>query len=350
MYEKRSFVMRIRYAKRRGSIDFRGLHSAARRGRPLTSLSLAMATSTIPQNQSSTRNAAIGRAVLEVVLPLYFQAASRLIPATVERQALALFSTPGSRRKHRPDAIGTAIPLPFEVPLGSERLRAWSYGAGQTVLLVHGWGGCAGDWTPLVAALVAKGFHPVVLDLPAHGLSTGKRTNLVHAVEAVKAVAAHAEARLPGGAPLHALVGHSFGGAAAAIAVREGVPVSRLVLVSPVAYPLTFLDVFTAALRLPAARHRGVLNRIAEIAGGDLSRLDIAHAARELALPGLVVHDRSDLRVRFEEGETIARNWRGSLFMETEGLGHRGVLASPEVHRRIVAFLQSPDAPVPVPG
>jgi pimeloyl-ACP methyl ester carboxylesterase len=277
---------------------------------------------------------------LKSALPLYFRILGKLAPGAAERHALALFSTPGTRREHRPGEIRNEVATPFEVTVGRQRIMAWSYGVGRPVVLVHGWGGCAGDWTPLAAELIGAGYRPVVFDLPAHGLSAGKRTNLIQAVDAIRAVAA-AVADRDSRSPIDALIGHSLGGAAAVLAMREGVPVSRLVLLSPVAYPLAFIDVFARALGLHEARRQGMLDRIAMLAGGDLSRLDVACAARELDMPGLVVHDRSDSRVDPTEGQAIANNWSGSSFVETAGLGHRGVLTSPEVHRRVTSFLRS---------
>ena len=45
------------------------------------------------------------------------------------------------------------------------------------VLLVHGWGGHAGQMLALAQAVAAEGFTPVLLEMPAHGRSAGTVSN-----------------------------------------------------------------------------------------------------------------------------------------------------------------------------
>lgn len=63
--------------------------------------------------------------------------------------------------------------------------------------------------------------------------------------------------------------------------------------------------------------------------------------ARQLDVPGLVIHDQDDRDVPIEEGAAVARAWPGAQFVRTTGLGHRRILRDPEVIARAAAFIAS---------
>ena len=90
------------------------------------------------------------------------------------------------------------------------RCRYFAGGDGPPVVLVHGLGGGATNWT-LVAPLLARGHRVVVPDLPGHGRS-GNVAGLGDLRPVAELVAAVAERE---GAVPAAVVGHSLGGVVA---------------------------------------------------------------------------------------------------------------------------------------
>src|SRR5262245_29582359 len=94
--------------------------------------------------------------------------------ATLDR-AFEAWCTPPRPRKPQGPKDGRAFAL--ETPEGT--LRAWEWGEGECVLLVHGWGSRAAWMEKLVGPLVESGRHVVAFDLPAHGESPGTMTNIV---------------------------------------------------------------------------------------------------------------------------------------------------------------------------
>jgi hypothetical protein len=61
--------------------------------------------------------------------------------------------------------------------------------------------------------------------------------------------------------------------------------------------------------------------------------------ARELTASLLVVHDRDDADVAIEDAIRIASAWPGAVLLETNGLGHNGVLRDPAVVARVAEFV-----------
>jgi pimeloyl-ACP methyl ester carboxylesterase len=70
-----------------------------------------------------------------------------------------------------------------------------------------------------------------------------------------------------------------------------------------------------------------------------LDELDVTRDAASLDVPLLVVHDRDDRVVAFEEGERLASAAPHGELAPTTGLGHRAILRAPDVVERITGFL-----------
>ena len=108
----------------------------------------------------------------------------------------------------------------------SRRVRVYRWGnTGPAVLLAHGWGGHAAQWQPLVAPLLAAGMRVIAFDALSHGGSDAgargaSQTSVVEMSHSLLATAWHA-------GPIHAVIAHSLGSAALALAVREGLPATQ---------------------------------------------------------------------------------------------------------------------------
>jgi len=298
---------------------------------------------------SSSQKRTNGRAGLQVrAVRGWFRVASALAPRTAERQAASLFLTPGRRRGNDvsledPSAGRYAL----TVRDGGLQVAAWSWGSGPAVLLAHGWGGTAADMAPLAGELARGGFRAVLLDLPAHGRSPGRRTNMVEWLRAMRAVAAAV-------GPLHALAGHSFGGAAVAIGMAEQeMEVRGAVLLAPAIGPMYFVERFTGMIGLAPARAAGMMRHVARTVGREPASLDARVAAAGLRVPALIAHDPADREVPWDHGQAIAEAWRGSRLLRADGLGHRRLLREPRIlsaATEFIANLGTPAAPLAAVG
>ena len=170
-----------------------------------------------------------------------------------------------------------------------------------------------------MAPLVRARFRVVTFDAPGHGQSGAGRSSLIHFADALEALA-----RTVG--PLHGAITHSMGGAAATLALSRGLDVTRLVFISPPAWPSRFTDVLASRLGIPE-RVMDLMRARAErrlgFAWHELSVPPIARSRRE---PLLVIHDEDDRDVPVEDGVAIAEAWPGAALVRTSGLGHRNVL------------------------
>ena len=213
-------------------------------------------------------------------------------------------------------------------------IATWHWGPADApaVLLVHGWGGRATQMRRFVAQLAAAGYRVIAYDQPAHGLSDGKLTGLPDFADVLVAVARHH-------GKVHALITHSLGGPAAAIALARGLPVERAVLISPPSDLVGFSRRFARWLALPERVRRSMQAAIEERFGVRWSELEVAQLAPRLRAAALVIHDRHDTQVPWKQGAALARHWPGARLMSTRGLGHGRILESDAVARAAVDFI-----------
>jgi pimeloyl-ACP methyl ester carboxylesterase len=282
-----------------------------------------------PHAEKSTN----GRAKIEAppALRAGFGVLQAVAPPLAERVAYRLFMTPPRHRAPGRELAALAGAEPFTLRAAGTTVRGRRLGHGPAVLLLHGWGGRSGQLANFAVPLVEAGCTVVAFDGPAHGASGGRTTNLVRMAEAAAAVARRFEAR--------AAIGHSFGGAALAYAIHRGLTLDAAVLVAPPRTPRSFLDLFCDALGLRSRTREGLRRHIERRVGVPWEELDIPFLARTFRTPALVVHDRADGEVPFEDGAAIASAWPGARLLPTEGLGHRRILRDGAVVAGAASFV-----------
>ena len=260
------------------------------------------------------------------------RALSALAPALAARLAGRLFTTPPRSRRPKAEIglLASARARPMQV--GTRRIETWVWGAGPSVLLVHGWGGRGAQLGALIGPLVARGFSVVTFDAPGHGASD---TGTVTIPEITSAIRAVAESR----GPLAAIVAHSVGATAAVRALWEGLDAGAVVLVGPAADLVTPALRFSETFGFPREVREQMYRQSEERVGRSWSAFDAVALAPALAAPLLVIHDRGDAEIPWQHGAAIARSWRGAELLMTEGLGHRRILRDPDVVAAAAAFV-----------
>jgi pimeloyl-ACP methyl ester carboxylesterase len=289
-------------------------------------------------NVRSTRQAPL-------LIRTWFGLLGRLAPSVAERQAANLFLTPRTRKGPTPTELhetllperamerraGEAEPAFPELPTG--RVALWSWGRGPVALFVHGWSGNAGDMAPLAAEFVRAGYRAVLFDMPGHGDSAPRPTNLLVYMRTIAAVA-----ELTGA--VDTLVGHSLGGTATALAVGQRlVTPKRAVLVAPGVSPWAFSVDFARLVGLPAARVAGMVAVTEGLVGAKAHELNAAEAVRQSGVPAYIVHDPADLDVPYAHATELSAAWQGSTLLPRPGLGHRKILKDAETARGVIGWV-----------
>ena len=228
------------------------------------------------------------------------------------------------------------------------KIAAWQWGAGPVILCIHGWEGRGTQFHEYVRPLVDAGFRVVVFDGPAHGDSDGTYTNLIHFVEDVRELV-----KIVG--PLHGLIAHSFGGAAATLLLKSGLHVERAVYFAVPNNMIEITENFGSILGLtPRVLHNMRDDFLRQHAGewkayaSSWEELEMAKIAKSFSTPLLIVHDKRDRQVKIHNSEAISRAWQGAQLLQTDGLGHQRIMRDPQVLARVLEFFKPVAEPVTV--
>jgi pimeloyl-ACP methyl ester carboxylesterase len=189
-----------------------------------------------------------------------------------------------------------------------------------------------------VEPLVTQGFSVAWFDGPAHGASDGRRVTIPEMATALRAVAETV-------GPVRGIVAHSGGGMVSAWFVHRrlldgfiDLP-EAIALVAPPADFASYYERFARLSGMTPAAHAQFRRELELRVGVRLETLDLPRLATGLPMAALVVHDREDGEVAWEDGAAVAAAWPDSEFVTTHGLGHRRILRDPSVVARVSAFL-----------
>jgi len=263
------------------------------------------------------------------------RALERTAPGLGAALAERLFFTPPRSPLTASARDVLATGRPFRVCVDEGRVAAWAWGHGPAVALVHGWGGRGGRLaSAFVAPLVDSGFSVVTFDAPGHGDSDGTLSSMPQVARALTAVADAAGS-------LFGIVAHSMGGSASALAMAQGLQVARAVFIAPAADPARYAEDFAKLLAVGPVALAQMRRRSEARLRFRWSDLNVPRMAAALDTPLLVVHDRDDPTVPWNEGEAIATAWPGAELVTTSGLGHRDIVRDPVVVARAVDFLST---------
>lgn len=261
-----------------------------------------------------------------------FRSLGPVLPRAMGGIAYRLWFRTTPRRVRPDEAPVIARAEQGSLTFGGRPLATYRWGAGDPVLLMHGWNGRAAQMARFVDPLLDAGYGVVAIDAPGHGRTPGRRTDAFELRDALRTVAAEH-------GPFRGVVAHSIGALATALAAAESaLPVERVVCLAPAVTLDPMVARFTTMVGLPPRVQAELRRRVEAFVGPDFWARPMIDA------PTLIVHDRADATIPFAEGAALVDRWPRATLTATEGLGHGGILRDPAVIARAVAFLagQSP--------
>jgi pimeloyl-ACP methyl ester carboxylesterase len=267
---------------------------------------------------------------------LEFLLGARLVPGVVTRKAAELFTRPFRSSRSRALAAPThgAGELDLDVDGTAIHTYVWGDPGRQPyVLFAHGWSSHGTRVAPWLRSLREAGYAVVAFDQAGHGRSGGTHTTLPDFTCHLMAVARHF-------GPAAAVIGHSLGGAATALALARGMQAERAVLIAPAADPLAAVERFSRLVWLAGYLGRRMFALFEQAMRVEAIELQAHTNAPAIGRPALIVHDVEDREVPWSEGERYARFWRDSRLLSTRGLGHNRIADDAGVIAAALRFLR----------
>jgi pimeloyl-ACP methyl ester carboxylesterase len=220
------------------------------------------------------------------------------------------------------------------VEVGDMKVQTYNWeGDKETVLLLHGWESNSFRWRNLIGHLKREGFGVMAFDAPAHGHSSGSIFNILRYTECTQTIVTRYNPDY--------IIGHSVGGMTA-VYHQYRFPDNPLKKVISIGAPAEFSDVMNRYQNLLGFNDR-VLNALdayyKKHFGFGIEDFTTAEYAKNITIPGLLIHDELDLVAPFCASEKVHAHWNNSQLIRTQGLGHS--MHQEQVNEQIIDFLKS---------
>jgi len=276
--------------------------------------------------------------LIESLFRTILRTTGALSPKLGGKLALDLFCTPFAAPLSSGAETFLAAADRHDVAWSGGTVTAYEVGEGPGVMLVHGWSAHGASMRAFAPELVARGRKVILVDLPAHGASSGRRTTMIDASRALAAV-------LIDRGPVTAAITHSFGAPAMLLTLeREDVPpLESFVTVGAPTDMSWIVGSYCRRFAVPSRAEASMRLHIDATFGAPFAEHDPARMAAAFGERLLVVHDRQDRDVDVAQGRVMAGD--SGLMLETDGLGHSRVLRDPEVVRLVGQFLDGEPIP-----
>jgi predicted alpha/beta hydrolase family esterase len=270
-----------------------------------------------------------------MIISNYLNILYKLSPQRATKVTVNFFSKPvfPKKRKLHNSIFQKAIHLEH-IQMG-KKIASYQWGNGDNaILLIHGWGGRASNFEKLITALVREGNTVYAFDAPAHGNSKGKFTNVLE----FRDVALNLIRKNNG---IKYIVGHSLGGVAAALALKElekEKSYYKLVLLSTPSDLESLFNTFIRFLKLPNQAFVDGVKYIKDNVGLDLMKSSLINMPPPTNVTStIIIHDKADKYVSFSNSEDIISHWNISNenILITNSLGHYKILANTAVIEKI---------------
>jgi pimeloyl-ACP methyl ester carboxylesterase len=219
------------------------------------------------------------------------------------------------------------------IPSIQKRINVYHSGASlKKILLVHGWSGRGTQLVKFAEAFEKLGFQIVSFDAPAHGKSQGNTTLMPDFIASIIEI----EKQF---GPFEAAVGHSLGGMSLLNAVKEGLQIKRLTIIGSGDIVKDIIDDFVKKLQLNSKIGDLLRIHFEKKSHRTMDSYSSFHAASEISIPVLVIHDENDQEVPVSCAHHIHQHLKNGDLMITQNLGHRKILGDAAVIQKTIQFI-----------
>ena len=222
-------------------------------------------------------------------------------------------------------------------------VQAYQIGKGPTVVFVHGWGGAAQQFFPLMRGLAQCGFSALSFDQLGHGLSDKKPATLQQSIATTNHVFNSVKNSADG---LCAIVGHSTGCITIANAVPALVKDRPLFLISPIFnYKLFFLKKLVK-LKLHADQKKEYANHFSKIYRSEYQKLELAKNLARYGDYTVIAHDESDSESAISDSERFCATYPLTKLLVTKNSDHVRIINTETVWQELKSHLNYDDTTV----
>jgi len=255
----------------------------------------------------------------------------------VTTYAAKLFTTPIKHKvpKREFEMDQKSIQNTINIPQINKNIVTYSYGeSSRKILLVHGWSGRGTQLFKIADELLKIGYSTISFDAPAHGKSEGKTTIMSEFISSIIEI----EKQF---GPFEIAIGHSLGGMSVLNAIKDGLKVNKAIIIGSGDIIQDILDDFILKLQLKKEIAESLRDLFEDKYHVKMNDFSAYKAAQKIDIPVLVIHDNDDPEVPVKAGIHIYNQLKNGTLFLTDSLGHRKILGSQNVIKKILDFIQT---------
>ncbi len=222
-------------------------------------------------------------------------------------------------------------------------VQAYQTGKGPTVVFVHGWGGGAHQFFPLMRGLSQCGFTALAFDHLGHGLSEKKPSTLQQSITTTNHVLSTVKSTDEG---ICAVVGHATGCIALANARASLMKDLPLFLIAPIFnYKLFFLKKLVK-LKLHSDLVKQYANGFAKTYRSKYQKLDLAKNLARYGDVTVIAHDESDSESSVSDSTRFCARHPLTKLLVTRNTDHVRIINSESVWQELKSHLNYDDSTI----
>jgi esterase/lipase len=241
------------------------------------------------------------------------------------------------------DKKAVRLPRGFEqfvLSTNDGKLQAYQAGKGPTVVFVHGWGGGAHQFFPLMRGLAHIGFSSLAFDHLGHGLSDRKPGTLHQSIRSCNDVFEQVRKSSDG---LCALVGHSTGCISIANSrapILKDVP---LLLIAPVFNYKRYYLKRLVQLGLPADMIKQYAAGFSSTYRSEYQQLELARKLAPYRDVTAIAHDESDSESAVADSVAFCKCYPLTRLIVTKDTDHVRIVGSESVWQELKSLINYDD-------
>lgn len=225
----------------------------------------------------------------------------------------------------------------FDTKINGKRTQFYSWGTpgNPLAIVVHGWMGRASQFYKLIDTLLDNDYHVVSFDGPAHGASSGRKTNIYEFTDAINFIANKY-------GPIKCAIGHSFGGITILNTIDMGQKIDNVVLIATPSIASDIITQFEEKINASPETGKRFLKEIMDRYNISFENMSGSEFIKRINVDCLLlVHDENDRDVPIGHSELMKELKPSALTLFTKGLGHTRILRNDDVISTIAQKINS---------
>jgi len=268
---------------------------------------------------------------------LYFKTLFAIAPKYASRKSYELFATPVNKKVRTQETEALTTAQEETLLLDDNNIVVYKWGNGpKTALLVHGWEGNGGSLAGFKDELITTGYTVYSFDGPAHGKSTGKRTNVINFSYTVARIIEQKKIK-------DLVITHSFGSATTMYALSQNLHISiqRMVLLTSPNRLKDVITEFTDLMQFSAKNYNRFIAYMEDYFNLNINDIEVAKVVDNVNVGEfLIVHDEFDKIIPIQYTKNVA-NALGSraTFITMQKVGHYRMLWNQTIVSHVADFV-----------